>query len=53
VPEQLPLLVLLEIVRDRVESIHAGQRPMTAEIQTLGVAPGNTDPLHSLYIGRR
>jgi hypothetical protein len=34
-PEQLPLLRMLEIVRDRVESIHAGQRSMTAEIREI------------------
>jgi hypothetical protein len=34
-PEQLPLLRMLEIVRDRVESIHAGQRSMTTEIREI------------------
>lgn len=34
-PEQLPLLRILEVVRDRVESIHAGQRLVTAELKAI------------------
>ncbi len=35
VPEQLPLLQVLEAVRDRVESLHAGQRVVTAELKEI------------------
>ena len=35
VAEQLPLLQMLEVVRDRVESIHAGQRVVTAELKEI------------------
>jgi len=34
-PEQLPLLRMLEVVRDRVESIHAGQRTIAEELRTI------------------
>jgi hypothetical protein len=34
-PEQLPLLRILEVVRDRVESIHSGQRALSAEVRDL------------------
>jgi hypothetical protein len=33
--EQLPLLQILEVVRDRVESLHAGQREVTAELREI------------------
>jgi hypothetical protein len=33
-PEQLPLIRMLEIVRDRVESIHASQYAITEELRT-------------------
>lgn len=35
VPEQLPLIRMLEVVRERVESIHAGQRTLTAEVREI------------------
>src|SRR6266852_4247013 len=34
-PEQLPLIRILEVVRDRVESIHAGQRTMVEELRDI------------------
>jgi hypothetical protein len=34
-PEQLPLLRMLEVVRDRVETIHAGQRSISAELRDI------------------
>ena len=34
-PEQLPLIRMLEVVRDRVESIHAGQRTMVEELRDI------------------
>ena len=34
-PEQIPLLRMLEVVRDRVESIHASQRAVTAELREI------------------
>ena len=34
-PEQLPLLRMLELVRDRVDSIHAGQRALTSEVREI------------------
>jgi hypothetical protein len=35
VPEQLPLIRMLEVVRDRVESIHAGQRAVAADLRDI------------------
>jgi hypothetical protein len=37
VPEQLPLLRLLEVVHARVESIHTGQRSLAAEVRDIRV----------------
>ena len=34
-PEQLPLLRMLEVVCERVESIHAGQKALTAEVRDI------------------
>ena len=34
-PEQIPLLRILEVVRDRVESIHATQRSLTVELRDI------------------
>ncbi|MCU1326975.1 MAG: hypothetical protein JWN34_2345 [Bryobacterales bacterium] len=34
-PEQLPLLRMLEIVRDRVESLHAGQKAVQVELKEI------------------
>jgi hypothetical protein len=34
-PEQLPLLRVLEIVRDRVESIHSSQRMIAEELRNI------------------
>src|SRR5436853_6693506 len=34
-PEQLPLIRMLEVVRDRVESIHVGQHVMTNELREI------------------
>ena len=34
-PEQLPLLRMLELVRDRVETIHAGQNAVTAALKEI------------------
>jgi len=45
-PEQLPLLRMLEIVRDRVESIHASQRTVVEELRTIKIAlPMQRKPL--------
>lgn len=35
VPEQIPLLRMLEVVRERVESIHAGQRAVAADLRDI------------------
>jgi hypothetical protein len=34
-PVQLPLIRMLEMVRDRVDSIHAGQRTLTVEVREI------------------
>jgi hypothetical protein len=34
-PEQLPLIRMLEVVRDRVEAVHAGQKTLTAEVRDI------------------
>jgi hypothetical protein len=34
-PEQLPLIHMLEVVRERVEAIHAGQRELSAEVRDI------------------
>ena len=34
-PEQLPLIRMLEVVRDKVESIHAGQRAVAADLKDI------------------
>ncbi len=48
VPEQLPLLRMLEVVRDRVESIHAGQRAVAAELKDIKAnLPQQRRPLSS------
>lgn len=45
-PEQLPLFLMLEVVRDRVESIHAGQRVVTAELKEIMASlPAQRRPL--------
>ena len=61
-PEQLPLIRMLEVVRERVESIHAGQRSMTEELREIRqnlpqqrrpLSP-RTQALHvSVTLGRR
>jgi len=60
-PEQLPLIRMLEVVRDRVESIHAGQRNLSAELKDIKAnLPVQRRPLsrraqeiHILAIGSR
>lgn len=60
-PEQLPLLRMLEVVRERVESIHAGQRVVTRELkeirESLPVqrrpASKRTEEIHILAIWSR
>lgn len=60
-PEQLPLIRMLEVVRDRVESIHAGQRNLSAELKDIKAnLPLQRRPLsrraqeiHILAIGSR
>jgi hypothetical protein len=45
-PEQLPLLRMLEVVEDRVESIHAGQKSLTAEVREIRAnLPAQRKPL--------
>src|SRR5579862_5067386 len=45
-PEQLPLLRVLEIVRDRVESIHASQRTLQEQLRDIKVSlPMQRKPL--------
>jgi hypothetical protein len=34
-PEQLPLIRIMEVVRDRVEAIHTGQWAMSAELRDI------------------
>ena len=34
-PEQIPLLRMLEVVRDRVEQVHAGQRALADEMREI------------------
>jgi len=34
-PEQLPLIRMLEVVRDRIECIHAGQKTISAELKDI------------------
>ena len=34
-PEQIPLLRMLEVVRDRVEQVHAGQRALAEEVREM------------------
>jgi hypothetical protein len=44
--EQLPLIRILEVVRDRVDSIHAGQRILTAEVREIRASlPQQRKPL--------
>jgi hypothetical protein len=45
-PEQWPLIRMLEVVRDRVDSIHAGQRTLTAEVREIRASlPQQRKPL--------
>ncbi len=45
-PEQLPLIRMLEVVRDRVDSLHAGQRTLTAEVREIRASlPQQRKPL--------
>ena len=60
-PEQLPLIRMLEVVRDRVESIHAGQRNLSAELKDIKAnlpvqrkpLSRRTQEIHILAIGSR
>jgi hypothetical protein len=45
-PEQLPLIRMLEIVRDRVEAIHTGQRELSAQVRDIKASlPKQRKPL--------
>jgi hypothetical protein len=45
-PEQLPLIRMLEVVKDKVDAIHAGQKTLVAEVREIRVnLPAQRRPL--------